>query len=254
MKTPMKFRIVALTSMVMLIVVASSCEFIKNLFEDDDNGQQDEQVVDIDGNVYSTVIIGDQEWFAENLRTTKYKSGNVIPSGYSDNEWSNLSTGAYAIYSHSQIDGLSSDLDVLEAYGGLYNWYAVETGKLCPDGWRVPTDADWTSLIDYAGGESIAGGKLKSTRTDPDAHPRWAYYPNTNANDEYGFSALPGGLYRSSDGGFDDVGIYGGWWSATERDASYAWGRYIRYSSASVNRGSGRKEIGFSVRCVRDAK
>lgn len=160
----MKSRIVALALMVVLIVFVSSCEFIKDLFEDDDdnNGQQDEQVVDIDGNVYSTVIIGDQEWFAKNLRTSKYNDGNVIPTGHSDSEWSNLSTGAYAIYPHSQIDGLSSDLDVLEAYGGLYNWYAVETGKLCPD-----------------------------------AHPRWDS-PNDGANDEYGFSALPGGVPMST--------------------------------------------------------
>lgn len=246
----MKFRIVALTLMVMLIVVASSCEFIKDLFEDDNNnGQQDEQVVDIDGNVYSTVIIGDQEWFAENLRTTKYKDGNVIPTGHSDSEWSNLSTGAYAIYPHSQIDGLGSDLDVLEAYGGLYNWYAVETGKLCPDGWRVPTDEDWTSLIDYVG--EHAGAKLKSTRTEPDAHPRWKS-PNDVANDEYGFSAFPGG--HRFNGTFKSVGVDGWWWSASEYDALWAWPRHIYNSSSSIYRDLTLKQRGLSVRCMRDAK
>lgn len=163
--------------------------------------------VDADGNVYSTVVIGNQEWFAVNLKTTKYNNGTPIPNVTSNSDWGNLTTGAYAWYENNEAT-------YKNAYGALYNWYAVNTGNLCPTGWRVPTDAEWTTLANYVGGESVAGGKLKSTRTAPDAHPRWES-PNTGATDEYGFSALPGG-YRSGSGGFSSIGGNGNWWSSTE--------------------------------------
>ncbi|HDP55581.1 MAG TPA: hypothetical protein ENN24_07895 [Bacteroidetes bacterium] len=202
-----------------------------------------ESAVDIDGNFYSTVIIGNQEWFAENLKTTKYNNGTPIPNVTSNSDWSSLTSGAYAWYENNEAT-------YKNAYGALYNWYAVSTGILCPTGWRVPTDADWTTLTDYAGGESVAGGKLKSTRTAPDAHPRWDS-PNTGATDEYGFSALPGG-YRYDSGDFFYVGKYGYWWSSTESDATHAWIRGMGYEVELVGRGDPDKKIGFSVRCVRD--
>lgn len=184
--------------------------------------EEGDGVTDIDGNKYITVIIGDQEWMAENLRTTRYNDGASIPTGHTNEQWTNLNTGAYAIYPHSQIDRLNSDAEVLEAYGALYNWYAVETGNLCPTGWHVPTDTEWTTLTDYLGGEIVAGGKLKSTRTDPDTHPRWKS-PNTGATDEYGFSALPGGRRDSGYDNFVNAGYVGGWWSSTEGAISGAW-------------------------------
>jgi uncharacterized protein (TIGR02145 family) len=209
-----------------------------------------EGLKDIDGNEYEIVIIGNQIWMAENLRTTKYNDGTPIPTGHSNAQWEALTTGAYSVYPHSSISGLNSDAEVLEAYGALYNWYAVETGNLCPTGWRVPTDAEWTTLTDYVGEASVAGGKLKSTRTAPDAHPRWGS-PNTSATDEYGFSALPGGD-RSGDGAFYDVGDDGLWWSSTENNTYNAWFRFVDYFYSDVFRGSYNKELGFSVRCLRD--
>jgi uncharacterized protein (TIGR02145 family) len=209
----------------------------------------EETVTDIDGNVYKTVVIDNQEWFAKNLRTTKYNDGTPIPTGHTDAEWGTLTTAAYAVYPYARIY-LNSDEEVLDAYGALYNGYAVETDKLCPKGWHVPTDAEWTALTNYLGGSGLAGGRLKSTRTDPDAHPRWNS-PNTSATDEYGFSALPGGM-RSNAGIFDAAGPQCYWWSSTSEDASTAWARQIRYNYGSLYRYKFDKKYGFTVRCVRD--
>ena len=198
------------------------------------------EVTDADGNVYSTVVIGNQEWMAENLKTTKYNNGTPIPNVTSNSEWINLTTGAYVWYDNNEALYKSA----------LYNWYAVNTGNLCPTGWHVPTDAEWTTLINYAGGESVAGSKLKSTRTVPDAYPRWSS-PNA-ATDEYGFSALPGG-YRSYHGTFSVwVTVYGTWWSSTEKDATSAWDRSMNHDLVYVNRYDNDKRYGFSVRCLRD--
>ncbi|MBS4012612.1 MAG: fibrobacter succinogenes major paralogous domain-containing protein [Bacteroidetes bacterium] len=208
-------------------------------------------VEDFDGNIYPTVIIGTQEWMAKNLRVTKYLNGDAIPTGLNNTDWGNTTNGAYAIYPHSELDGLNSDAEVLAAYGALYNWYAVDDSRgLCPVGWRVPTDEEWTTLTNYLGGEGVAGGKLKSTRTSPDAHPRWES-PNTAATDDFGFSALPGGS-RFSNGTFYFIGYFGYWWSATEYDASVAWFRIMNYYDSNVDRYYLGKELGFSVRCVRD--
>jgi uncharacterized protein (TIGR02145 family) len=192
---------------------------------------------DADGNGYTIVVIGKQEWFAENLKTTKYSDGTPIFNVTSNYEWNTITTGAYAWYDNNEAT-------YKNAYGALYNRYAVNTGNLCPIGWRVPSDLDWTTLINYAGGES---GKLKSTRTAPDAHPRWES-PNIGATDEYGFSALPGG---SRDSTFGFVGFYGYWWSSTERDATSAWFRLMGYHDQDVIHFYSTRG-GFSVRCLRD--
>ena len=211
----------------------------------------EDKPVDIDGNVYRTVVIGNQEWFAENLKTTKYNDGTPIPTGHSDDEWVALTTGAYAVYPYTSIEGLDTDAEVLDAYGALYNWYAVETGKLCPKGWHVPTDAEWTALTDYLGGLDVAGVKLKSSRTESAAHPRWNS-PNTGATDEYGFSALPGGYCYYSNGMFYAVGNTGYWWSSTGSNASSAWNRGMISNDGTVYRFSEPKRSGLSVRCLRD--
>jgi uncharacterized protein (TIGR02145 family) len=203
--------------------------------------------VDADGNFYATVVIGDQEWMAENLKTTKYNDGTAIPNVIDGGVWKTLTTGAYAWYANDEAT-------YKNAYGALYNWYAVNTGKLCPTGWHVPTDAEWGTLIDYAGGATVAGGKLKSTRTAPDdAHPRWDS-PNTGATDAYGFSALPGG-YRYSESGpsFFLVGTVGYWWTSTDESEVFAWSRTIGNSGEHVGHHVDyEKMYGLSVRCLRD--
>jgi len=140
-------------------------------------------------------------------------------------------------------------LEVPYNYGNLYNWYAVNTGKLAPTGWHVPTDAEWTILTDYLGTD--AGGKLKSTRITVDGDPVGWNTPNTGATNETDFTALPGGL-RPFDNSFTNIGLFGYWWSATEFLTFNAWSRNMLYHNGNVFRNSFNKKSGFSVRCLRD--
>src|SRR5574344_208767 len=194
-------------------------------------------MTDIDGNTYKTVTIGTQTWMAENLKVTKYNDGIAIPNVTDNTAWGELTTGALCDYGNTPSNS--------ETYGKLYNWYAVKTGKLCPTGWHVPSDAEWTELTDYLGGTSVAGDKLKETGST-----HWSNL-RTGATNETGFTALPGG-YRLSSGSFLDIGSDGSWWSATESHTDYAWSRSMNYGSSDVDRGTNHKELGFSVRCVRD--
>ena len=196
-------------------------------------------IIDTDGNEYTTVTFGTQTWMAENLKTTKYNDGTSIPNVTSNSTWANLSSPSYCWYN---IDVANNK----NKYGALYNWYVVNTGKLCPLNWHVPTDAEWTILTDYVGGEDVAGGKLKEMGT---AH--WAS-PNTVATNETGFSALPGGYRYYHDGSFFYAGKYGYWWSASGNGSSDAWYRNMSYNSSAVNRYYYYKGYGFSVRCLRD--
>lgn len=205
--------------------------------KDDDNERN--LVKDFDGNMYDSVTIGTQTWMKENLKTTHYNDGSAIPNVTGDGIWGGLTTGAYCYYDNNAANGA--------AFGALYNWYTVNTGKLCPTGWHVPSDAEWTTLTDYLGGESVAGGKLKETGTE-----HWES-PNTGATNESGFSALPGG-FRGSNGAFFGIGYVSNWWSATEYYAANVWGRYLNYDEAQVLRGYGHGNMGdgFSVRCLKD--
>jgi len=135
-----------------------------------------------------------------------------------------------------------------KVYGYLYNWFAL--ANIAATGWHVPTDAEFTNLTNLLGGESGAGGKLKSTRTSPLEHPRWNT-PNTGATDEVNFSALSGG-YRVLDGRFSSIGSNGVWWSATEFNATYLWYRFISYNTSNVSRYYNNKKLGYSVRLCRE--
>jgi uncharacterized protein (TIGR02145 family) len=194
-------------------------------------------VTDADGNVYSTVIIGTQTWMAENLKTTKYNDGTAIPLVTDGAAWSVLTTPAYCWY--------NNDISYKTTYGALYNWFAVNTGKLSPTGWHVPTDAEWATLVAFLGDTATGGGKLKETGI---AH--WVS-PNTGANNSSRFTALPGGSHYTN-GSFYLNGKYGWWWSSTESSAGNAWHEYLIYNSSAVFRTEGSKIIGFSVRCIKD--
>ncbi len=195
----------------------------------------DSTCTDIDGNVYRTIRIGTQVWMAENLKTTRYKDGSAIPTGLSDAAWQATTSGAYAIYDNNVANNTT--------YGKLYNWYAVNTGKLAPAGWHVPTHAEWTTLTTFLGGESVAGGAMKATTL-------WNS-PNTGATNSSGFTGLPAG-YRYYSGAFTNVGYDGHFWSSTEYSSNFAWNRNLNYSSSDAIRGNYNKGGGFSVRCVRD--
>ena len=227
-------------------------------------------VKDIDGNQYRTIKIGTQTWIAENLRVSKFNNGDAIPTGLDGADWNATTDGAYAIYPHESISGLNSDVEVAEAYGKLYNWYAVDDARgLCPVGWRVPGDADWTVLTNYVVAQGFpnqgfnpndAGNALKSCRQvdHPNGdncatseHPRWNSHGIHSGFDEFGFSALPGGG-RWFNGTFFNVGVSGYWWSTSEFDATSAWYRSLYGDISSVRRFSFNKRNGFSVRCIRD--
>ena len=197
-------------------------------------------VQDIEGNTYTTVKIGNQWWMAENLRTTTYNDGTVIPKVTDGTDWENLTTPGYCWYDNDSTT-------YAEDYGALYNYYAVaDTNSLniCPVGWRVPGDTAWTNLTDYLDGSGIAGGKMKEAGTT-----HWNS-PNTGATNECGFTGIPGG-YRFTDGEFVQFGNYGYWWSSTESGAN-AWFRYLVYVNDDVVRSFVDKWSGFSVRCVMD--
>jgi uncharacterized protein (TIGR02145 family) len=195
-------------------------------------------MTDQQGNVYKTIVIGAQEWMAENLKTTIYRNGNAIANITDNAQWYGLTTGAWA------SDNNDSQNDC--PFGKLYNWYAVaDPGHVCPTGWHVPTDDEWTTLTDYLGGAAAAGGKMKTTGL------QYWISPNTDATNESGFSGLPGG-YRSYGGDFNFVGDNGYWWSSSEYGAFYAWYRFLNYSNGSANQNSNGKQFGFSVRCLRD--
>lgn len=201
-------------------------------------------VTDIEGHVYQTVQIGDQVWMTENLKTTKLNDGGDISLVEEDSVWFNLSltkTPGFCWY-------LNDEATYGVMYGPLYNWYTVETGKLCPAGWHVPSDDEWTQLINYLGGESVAGGKLKETGT-----ANWIN-PNTSATNESGFTALPAG-WREPDGYYDYLGLMGSWWSTDWTSNSYnnfGWIRLVNYQTGQTFRDGFAHNIGISVRCLQD--
>jgi uncharacterized protein (TIGR02145 family) len=197
-------------------------------------------VKDVDGNTYQTIIINGQEWMAENLRTSTYANGDPIPNVTDNTQWGNLTSGAWAHY--------NNDSQYENPYGKLYNGYAAsDTRNICPTGWHVPTDVEWTILGNFLGGDVIAGGKMKSTGTQ-----YWAS-PNTAADNNSGLSGLPGGnRYSNSNGPYNAIGGSGYWWSSSQNNTTNAWYRTLYYGTGNLTRYGGNKREGISVRCLRD--
>lgn len=217
-----------------LLMLTVSCEKSGN-DDDDDNTTK---VKDIDGNTYNTVTIGTQTWMVGNLKTTKYSNGDPIPNVINANDWTALSTGAYANY--------ANDANNSKTYGRLYNWYAVmDDRNLCPTGWHVPSNAEWTTLVTSLGGQAVAGGKLKEPGTT-----HWSS-PNTGADNENVFKALPGGI-RGVGGAYSNKGDYGYFWTTTQSSTYYSWYRYLYYLGAEITSSSEDHRSGLSVRCVKD--
>jgi uncharacterized protein (TIGR02145 family) len=201
--------------------------------------------VTYDGYNYATVQIGSQCWFKENLRNDDYNDATPIPGNLDDATWTTTTSGAQTVYgegSSAVYDGSSDEAANLATYGRLYNWYAVNTGKLCPSGWHVPTDAEWTTLADTLGGSSVAGTKLKASSSNT---PAW------NGDNTSGFSALPGGFRYDAYGYFNGQGYVGSWWSSSPNGTG-AWLRSLDSGYSNVFRNTTGARRGFSVRCVRD--
>ncbi len=197
------------------------------------------EVSDIDGNVYKTIQIGSQLWMAENLKTTRYNDGSSIPLVIYYTDWINLTTSGYCWYDQNETY-------YKNLYGALYNWHAVNTGKLCPAGWHVPSYAELTTLTTFLGGEGVAGGKLKEAGIT-----HWIT-PNTGAVNECGFTALPGGWRHYNDGSFSWVNYGGYWWSSSSENATDAWNINLAYDFEHIGITNNNKRYGLSVRCVRD--
>jgi uncharacterized protein (TIGR02145 family) len=200
-------------------------------------------ITDVESNTYKTVYIGTQQWMAENLKVSKYSDGTTIPNITDNTQWSQLTTGAWVYY--------NNDLANNAKYGKLYNWYAVSkttngNKNVCPTGWHVPTDAEWTVLTVYLGGVTVAGGKMKEIGTTS-----WNS-PNAGATNTSLFTGLPGG-YRYSNGNYYVIGNYGFWWSSTELNTLDAWYRNLRNNDGNAYRLEGNnKRYGLSVRCLKD--
>lgn len=187
-------------------------------------------VADADGNIYTTRIIGTQMWMVENLKSTRYNDDTPITyhTGFQS------TSPEYAWY--------NNDISYKTPYGALYNWYAINTGKLCPTGWHVPADAEVVTLVTYAGGYSVAGGKLKEVGLT-----HWVT-PNLGATDEYGFTALPGGGTQLYASGFISLGTGGIYWTSTRSIANI-----VQNSTENVIRGVGYNDyVKNSVRCIKN--
>jgi uncharacterized protein (TIGR02145 family) len=204
-------------------------------------------VKDVDGNIYGTTLIGDYRWMTENLKSSRFNDGTAILCVKDQTIWLNLDTAAYCYYQNNER--------YADTLGFLYNWYAVNSGKLCPDGWRVPSDNEWMQLegladTKYDINDSIwekpglrgfdAGQRLRSVT---------GWRKGVTGTDDLGFSALPGGERLSR---FVTGGSNGYWWTSTEASQSGAYYRSLIYSFEPVSRDTHPKRTGFSVRCIKN--
>lgn len=238
-----------------LLLATISCR------KDNDNNKVTDKsntVTDIDGNIYNTVKIGTQVWMVENLKTTRLNDGTNIPIVTDEMAWAALTTPASCTYKNT------TNQDTINTYGRLYNWYAVNTGKLCPKGWHVPTDNDWKILENYLISNgynydgSTIGNKISKSMASVSL---WNYSATEGApgNNDYvskknssGFTALPAGVRDAKQRKFGSIGNYAIWWSSSEYDSQTAWDRGVDYSLSSLGSLNVNKNYGFSVRCLKD--
>jgi uncharacterized protein (TIGR02145 family) len=204
------------------------------------------KLTDQDGNTYKIVTIGTQVWMAENLKTTRCNDNTPIPLVADSVKWISLNTPGYCWYDNDANANRAT-------YGALYNWYAINTGKLCPKGWHVPSNEEWITLRTYLGGEEIAGGKMKETGTS-----HWQS-PNAGASNQSGFTALPGGVRgivgTGNKGKFGGQGTNCSWWSTTRLNSepfSLIFGFWIYTNSSRIFRSEFYVTDGVNVRCIKD--
>jgi len=186
-----------------------------------------------------SVTIGEQIWTLENLNVGTFRNGEAIPEAKTNEQWKAAYTNERAAWCY-----YNNDPEKAKVYGRLYNWYAVNDPRgLAPYGWHVPSDEEWTSLVDFLGGEDVAGPKMKAAS---------GWNDGGNGNNSSGFTGLPGGHRYYEDSEFYHNGNIGFWWSSTSNDKWNAWYRALHYSYSNAGRDNGGMNTGFSVRCVKD--
>jgi uncharacterized protein (TIGR02145 family) len=196
-------------------------------------------VTDLCGKTYKGIVIGNQTWISENLSTCKYRNGDPIPHVKDDATWASLTTGAYCYFNNDSVKYAA-------IYGKIYNWFAVTDSRgLAPTGWHIPNQTEMTTLITNLGGAIVAGGKMKTSGTTYCS-------TNTSGTNSSGFSGLPAGDRRGFNGVFNNLGVFGGYWSSTQFDNSNAWNFRLYCNSAEVTLGNDGKRHGFSVRIMKD--
>jgi uncharacterized protein (TIGR02145 family) len=238
MKTIRNKRIFPFLMMGILLLLLSSCKKDDNNNTGESGNTTNITMTDIDGNVYHAVKIGDQVWTVENLKVTRYRNGDAVPNITDDSQWESLTTGAYCNYVNNPNNAA--------VYGRLYNFYAViDSRNIAPQGWHIPTDAEWTTLTTVLGGDGVAGGKMKEPGTT-----HWNS-PNTGADNSSGFTGLGAG-YRFNFGLFKYILISEFFWTITEKDAGNAWTRYLYSESAGIQKLGREKNDGYSIRLIKD--
>ncbi len=193
-------------------------------------------VKDVDGNTYKTITISGEEWMAENLKVTRYNDSTPIPFVFDSVAWINLSDAGYCLYKNNPTN---KDL-----YGLLYNYYVISTKNVCPKGWHIPSDEEWSNLTNVLGTSVVAGGKMKEAG---DSH--WIGLNELTSNSS-GFTALPGGV-RDYDGVMVGQRYMGYWWTSLEQSADFAYVRYL-HNDAHCERSYILKNYGISIRCLKD--
>jgi uncharacterized protein (TIGR02145 family) len=237
MKKQIRFWFFQLTSIGLLFLLIS-CDTLGK--KDTETLATDTKVTDSDGNVYTTVTIGTQVWMKENLKTTKYNDGKSIPLVRGGTAWANLQSPAYCW-------AFNDSVMYKNVIGGYYNWFTVNTGKLCPSGWHVPTKDEWTTLSNYLGGYSTSGGKLKEKGYD-----HWLI-PNEGATNESGFTAYANGVINDAGNFFRPYVERSLLWSSTEYDNTDAWHFQLNWSNANFDLGYQYfKKSGLGVRCLKN--
>ena len=212
-------------------------------------------IVDIDGNVYSIIVIGEQQWMGENLRVSHYRNGDPIPTGFNGNDWGNLDvnqTGAYSLYEDDPTNG--------ELFGFLFNWFAVDDERgICPESWHIPSDDEWMELEMYLGMSYEEAHDTSYRGTDQGSQLAgngnlWedGDLMNDSAFGSSGFIALPDGYRNDNDGNYHSIGNVGYFWSYSVTSSDEAWYRLLHYSTSEILRLSTNKRCGFSVRCIMD--
>lgn len=193
------------------------------------------QVLDVDGNFYHNVTIGSQQWLAENLNVAHYRNGDIIPQVQDAEYWAILTSGAWCFYEAADSNGF--------VYGKLYNWYAVNDPRgIAPEGWHIPSEEEWNTLIALSGGERVAGKRLKSTD---------GWFENLHATNSFGFNALPGG-YRDVNGAYSNITKFGYFWTATEYYSDFAKYHFMTYNFPEIINFESVKMRAMSVRCIKD--